>query len=56
MPMIEKVIIIGQIFELGFIFHRPLRSILSERPYAAAFVVETASIDVFRELADGNGY
>ena len=35
---------------------RPLRRCLSKRPYAAAFVVEMASMDSFRELNSGNGF
>ena len=56
MPQLQKIIIIGQIMSLGEGLERPLRALLSKRPYSAAFVFEHASRDSFKELGEGNGY
>ena len=42
--------------EIGFEMQHLVRKSLIDKPYACSFVIDRASIDIFKELNDFDGY
>ena len=56
LPFEQRASFASYVLDLGFEMNAKLRDVLYENPYACSFVIELASPDSFKELAQIDGY